>query len=228
MKKTVLVGILCCLLLSGCANGQGSGGQPSDGPDTQEETTASDQQGGQPSQDTTRQEYYEGLIADLQKEVLDLKSQLYITQTEYEAELEALREQLKGDSDGGSQDTVAKDQPFTYVLENGKAIITGYTGDEVRIEIPSEIDGYSVVAIGDRAFENHLRLRSAHLPDSVCAIGWFSFSGCIALEAVSVPASVESIGYGAFQNCNSGLTVYCIDGSYAQQYARSYGIRTGA
>ncbi|MBQ9132734.1 MAG: leucine-rich repeat protein [Clostridia bacterium] len=224
MKKTFLMALLCCLLITGCA---GKGNQPAGGEDTTSPTTDTGQQSDVPLDD--RLAYYQQRITELQDEVLALKSELYVAKVGYEAEISRLQAKLEASTPKDpDKDTVGTQQQFTYVIEDGKAVITGYTGNEVDLEIPERLDGYPVVAIGERAFEKMLRLKSVMIPDSVTSIGWFAFSGCIALETVSVPASVVHIDYGAFLNCGTGLIVYCTSGSYAEQYARSYGIRTGA
>lgn len=43
---------------------------------------------------------------------------------------------------------------WTYVLEDGGAIIMGHTADELdgKLAIPDELDGYPVTAIGEGAF----------------------------------------------------------------------------
>ena len=74
-----------------------------------------------------------------------------------------------------------------------------------------------------RAFADCRTLTAVAIPDGVTQIGWFAFSGCVMLERVTLPESLAAICYGAFQNCKSTLTVTCAVGSYAEQYAQSYG-----
>ncbi len=126
-----------------------------------------------------------------------------------------------------SSDSIADDTPpsvgFTYTVNNGNATVTGYEGDEQNLVIPLSIDGYTVTAIGDSAFEDS-KIKSVTLPDSVVSIGWFAFDGCTRLTAITVPSSVKKIGYGAFGSADSSLTVYCHSGSFALEYAKSYGL----
>ena len=212
LKRALVMMISCGILLCGCGKTSGT-------EDNTDGGTASD------LMDPVRREYYEQIIGELQAEVLELRSQLYIQQKQYEAALEELEERLEA-ATRPAEDAVAKASDFAYRLEGGKAVITAYTGEEVYLRIPDTLDGYPVCAVGDRAFENRTNLRTVTLPDSVVSVGWFAFSGCVSLEKISVPASVSAIGYGAFQNCGSALTVLCVSGSYAEQYAQSYGIRT--
>ncbi|MCD7797490.1 MAG: leucine-rich repeat domain-containing protein [Clostridiales bacterium] len=43
---------------------------------------------------------------------------------------------------------------YEYTVSNGTAEITGYTGLETELTIPSTIDGYTVTSIGEDAFYN--------------------------------------------------------------------------
>lgn len=66
---------------------------------------------------------------------------------------------------------------WQYVLlEDGTAEITGYTGMQKNLTIPDVLDGYSVTAIGERAFSDDA-LTSVVIPDSVTVLGAFPFTG---------------------------------------------------
>lgn len=221
MKKSLLFGLALCALLSGC---QSSDPPPTtDNPSVQKPSPSVPDSTTEP--DDTRLAYYEQLVSNLQKELLDLKTEIYIDRVEYESRIEELEK-------GSEAPPVSEQTPpvpsvesqFTYSIQNGCVTITSYTGKEKRVILPSEIEGYPVVAVGDRAFMDNTILCEVILPESVTSIGWFAFSGCVALENISIPASVSTICYGAFQNCRSTLTVSCAIGSYAEAYARSYGM----
>ena len=56
--------------------------------------------------------------------------------------------------------------------EDGSATITGYTEEpSSHLEIPSELDGYVVIGIGDSVFFECFKLTSVNIPDSVTSIG---------------------------------------------------------
>ena len=44
---------------------------------------------------------------------------------------------------------------YSYIVENGKAVITGYSGTESVLSVPNTLSGYSVFAIGNGAFRNN-------------------------------------------------------------------------
>lgn len=76
---------------------------------------------------------------------------------------------------------------FTVSSENGKITVTGYTGREASVRIPTEIQGLPVVAIGDAAFAGKTFLQTLYLPDSVQTLGEGILSGCNALTALRTP-----------------------------------------
>ena len=111
---------------------------------------------------------------------------------------------------------------FKYYLdENGCAVISGYTGSEENsLNIPAKLDGYTVVKIGDGAFDNRAELpaqpldevssmddgfsfKEVSLPSTVTEIGDCAFAYCESLEKINLSESVETIGYSAFESCKS-------------------------
>lgn len=68
------------------------------------------------------------------------------------------------------------------------------------IEIPSEIEGVKVVAIGDGAFED-MFLYSVKIPDTVTYIGAKAFANCLGLRTVELTDSITYIGAEAFAGC---------------------------
>ena len=94
---------------------------------------------------------------------------------------------------------------FTYTLdEDGNATITGCNNITSALVIPSEIDGHTVVAIGDNAFYDYyekVKIQSVTIPDTVTTIGNRAFFGS-GLIAVNLPNGLTSIGRYAFSGCN--------------------------
>ncbi|GIP30817.1 leucine-rich repeat protein [Paenibacillus sp. J2TS4] len=93
------------------------------------------------------------------------------------------------------EETIPEDSPFVFDKSTGT--ITGYTGTEVNVVIPSKIQGVSVLKIGDNAFKEK-QLQSVVIPNSVTSIGNFAFLGN-QLLSIDIPDSVNSIGGHAFQ-----------------------------
>ena len=96
---------------------------------------------------------------------------------------------------------------YTYSVNGNGATITGYTGAGGEIMIPSTLGGYTVVAIGDDAFESITSLTSVTIPDNVTSIGSGAFHDCTSLTSVTIPDSVTTIGFYAFGICTSLTSV---------------------
>ncbi len=163
-------------------------------------------------------------IATLEQELREQKENFYITESKYKAEIQSLREQLEALSEQatGEREELPEQATFRYRIEDGGAIITGYTGNISLLSIPEQLDGYPVVAIAERAFEG-CGLTAVVLPEGVRYVGWFAFYGCKGLLHVTLPASLESIGYAVFDGCER-LTIFCSAGSFAEAFAKSYGL----
>lgn len=101
--------------------------------------------------------------------------------------------------------------PFTiyeYQLDaSNLATITGYHGNVSAITIPSTLDGYPVVAIGESAFAGRTELTSVTIPDSVTSIVRLAFSGCTNLRKVTLSQNLTSTGWGIFQDCAALKTI---------------------
>lgn len=212
MKKTWILGIVCSLLLTGCATGAPD---PSAG---EKQTTEADTA---LSTALLRADYYQKLSAELQRELQDMKSDFAESRTEYESRIDALEEAIRQNT---PTDAV---QEFLFEVNAGKATLLSYRGKDKEVQIPATYGNCPVTAIADRAFENNTKLTSVRIPDGVAEIGWFAFSGCVSLTSVELPDSVTVIRYGAFQNCSQSLTFFCSGDSFAGQYANSYGIPIG-
>ncbi len=94
---------------------------------------------------------------------------------------------------------------WTYEeLEDGTVEITRYSGSDMEIIIPGEIDGKMVTSIGEAAFLG-CSGESIEIPVGVTRIGNSAFLCCYKLTSIDIPASVTYIGEDAFDYCE-GLT----------------------
>lgn len=84
-------------------------------------------------------------------------------------------------------------------------VSTGSYSGEVALPETVNYAGvsYTVVSIGNRAFERCSGLTSVSLPGSVISIGYYAFANCGSLAGITIPGRVASIGYYAFTNCDS-------------------------
>jgi hypothetical protein len=118
---------------------------------------------------------------------------------------------------------IEDDALFEYIKENGGITITKYIGKQTSVQIPNYIEQLPVLKIGESAFADS-KIKSITLPSSCQEIDWFAFNSCFALTTVYIPNNIEIIGYGAFDGCSKALVIYCENGSFAEQYAQSFGI----
>jgi hypothetical protein len=68
-----------------------------------------------------------------------------------------------------------------YEQQSAEITIKGYEGDKTEIEIPSEINGVKVVAIGKWAFDNS-NITSITIPQGITNIGFCAFEGTAWLD----------------------------------------------
>lgn len=113
---------------------------------------------------------------------------------------------------------------YTYQLKKNFAVLTAYLGKDEHVVVPAAVDGYLVIALADRTFAD-CNVQSVTLPETIESIGWFTFYGCDNLEKVTLPAKLSSIGYASFDGCAPTLCLHVQEGSYAERFANSFGLR---
>lgn len=96
---------------------------------------------------------------------------------------------------------------YSYNSDTQSYIISGYTGSDSEIRIPSVYnDGtngkHAITGIGDSAFSGCFDLiTSVAIPDSVTSIGNAAFGACYNITSIVISDNVTTIGDGAFCNC---------------------------
>lgn len=192
--------------------------------------------------------YYEAQLQSLSAQLGNMEQQFFTMKEEYLNQLQALEQKLSesqkpeanpdktpeqneeedGEEKEPSQDTSSpKDEvelcDYTYRLESGYAILTSYRGKEKDVVIPAAVDGYLVIGLGDRMFAD-CDICSVTLPQTVERLGWFTFYGCKNLEKVVLPSGIKNIGYASFDGCAANLCLHVVSGSFAEQFAVSFGL----
>ena len=75
-----------------------------------------------------------------------------------------------------------------------------------EITIPSEANGYKVVAIANYAFNQCRQLTKVNIPEGVTSIGEQGFYYCTGLTEIHIPSTVTSLGYVALAGCGNSAT----------------------
>ena len=85
--------------------------------------------------------------------------------------------------------------------------VSGLTGSNMTVEIPSEVNGITVTEIGKDVFKDNKNVGRLIIPDSVTTLGYRMCSGCTALREVQLPSGLTVIPDEAFDGCSSLQTV---------------------
>lgn len=85
--------------------------------------------------------------------------------------------------------------------------VSGLSGSDITVEIPSEVNGITVTEIGQDVFKDNKNVGRLIIPDSVTKLGYRMCSGCTALSEVSLPSGLTVIPDEAFDGCSSLRTV---------------------
>ena len=121
-------------------------------------------------------------------------------------------------SDAGSSSTDSSSQPQTPAVNepwltrnvDGGVEITGI-GEKIssgNYTIPSQINGKTVVGIGNQAFYYESGVKKITLPETLTYIGEQAFANAGGLTSVVIPSRVTSIGSNAFTSCKYLADVY--------------------
>ncbi len=100
-----------------------------------------------------------------------------------------------------------QDGDYSYIVNDGKATITGYSGFANTVVLPSMLGGYPTVIIGDNAFYARTFIASITIPDSVTIIGKKAFKSCTSLTSVIIGDGVLKIEDDAFYYCSSLISI---------------------
>ncbi|MBP9989411.1 MAG: leucine-rich repeat domain-containing protein, partial [Ruminococcus sp.] len=101
-------------------------------------------------------------------------------------------------------DTEKASGDFTYIVKNGEAVIVSFNKYfSGVVEIPSEIDGYTVTKINPLSFIGCSGITSITIPESVTEIGCYAFADCSALQEAKINGKITSINNNTFENCTN-------------------------
>jgi hypothetical protein len=127
---------------------------------------------------------------------------------------------------GGSSASGPGTAEFLTRYDNDRnLVIVKYIGRSEAVLIPAEIEGITVVGIGEKAFSGNTTMKSVTIPDSITFIDEDAFDKCTGLTGVTIPAPVVRIGKDvndaedAFDGCTglTGITVAGANGVYSSE-----------
>lgn len=107
----------------------------------------------------------------------------------------------------GSESDVTENTFTCADNADGTVTITGGNIVTPRLEIPAEIEGKKVTAIGNMAFFTNGIITDLVIPEGVKSLDWYCFNTCLNLESVSLPDSLEFIDSWAFERCYNLKTI---------------------
>ena len=114
---------------------------------------------------------------------------------------ESTNEKVTNNTQSSKPTDSTKGLVFT-LINNGTAYeVSGYTGSNSDVTIPSTYKSKPVTRIGDSAFSGNTKLETVSLPDSITEIGEFAFYHCYNLTSIVIPHPVKSIETGSFDGC---------------------------
>ncbi len=102
--------------------------------------------------------------------------------------------------------TVVPDSDLRYELtDDGEGVrITGYTGSQGEISIPSEIEGMPVKEINKKTFDKlKAALTTVVMPESVTKLGEWLFVANPTVKYVQLPESLTEIPSNCFTRCQA-------------------------
>ena len=149
--------------------------------------------------------YLKGILAGILSGVMILSVSGVVLASEITEVNETNYEVISIEATEAINEVSAED--FSYkLLENDDDEVIGveltkYSGSAANLVIPSAIDGYDVLVIGNEVFEGKNTLESVVIPDTVIEIGYEAFKDCENLASVVLPKNLEKLHGKAFANC---------------------------
>ena len=93
-------------------------------------------------------------------------------------------------------------QIFAVEELDDHVILRGYLSyDNIKVDIPAEIDGKPVTDIGEDCFFNHHEIGEVSFPNTLRTIASQAFAMCKGIRELTIPDGVTEIGSLAFRDC---------------------------
>ena len=102
-----------------------------------------------------------------------------------------------------NEETIYESDNYGYTVSGDNATIVGTKLKDSVINIPSQLNGYTVTAIDYGAFTGNNYVTQVVIPDTVTSIGTSAFAQCQRLKTVTLGSGVETIGSWTFEDCKA-------------------------
>lgn len=89
---------------------------------------------------------------------------------------------------------------LTFMLDGENYVVSGYTGEEKIVYVPSKYNNLAVTEIGENAFTD-ANIEKVIIRNGVTTISNYAFKNCSALKEVELPDGIISVGFTAFIDC---------------------------
>ncbi len=109
-----------------------------------------------------------------------------------------------GDEGGGDEEEEEDDGVITEGtagLTISGGIVTGYTGSDTAIVIPSVYNEQPVTAVASNAFFFNSNITSVTIGSGITSIGTSAFNTCRNMTSITLPSTLTSIGDNCFMRC---------------------------
>lgn len=120
-------------------------------------------------------------------------------------------------SDGGPYSETVNGLTWKYTISSGVASLYGTYSEPTipqttqgAVDIPAELGGCPVRAIGEFAFSGCSSLRSVAIPAGVTTIDLYAFADCSSLQSLTLPAGLTTLVGVTFAGCPSLQGVYML------------------
>lgn len=92
---------------------------------------------------------------------------------------------------------------LTFEIHDEEAWLTSYSGEDISIEIPAEIDGYPLTRIREGAIQSAYSLRELTIPEGVKSLEHHAVSYVSDLQVLTLPSTLENIGRAPIGSADS-------------------------
>ena len=226
MKKKILLGLLCGVMVigiaTGCGNKENNNG---DNNSANNPTVENNNNDSATKGEITVETVKKAKVTDASKfEYREVEGGIAITDYEGNDEIVVIPETIDGQTVVSIGD---------HALVNNQTMKGLRIADTIQIisdnafenceELQVFISGKSLKTIGEYACNNCKSLYSIELNEGLESLGDLSFGGCVNLEEIEIPSTVTQINTPFTANKDKTLKIISVSGGSAEEFVSIYG-----